>query len=163
MNIFGENNFVYLSRDRPNMFDLRFSDNSCHHRWRLGSTSLYIFVLSRLDHNIFFWSQYFPLCYFLAAMSLANNSELETGNRSRSRREGDQQIGRRSGVQLYSFRTVQNAVQRLYRWILDPSFFYADHSYRSESIYSACSYLCFASGRSPLKHNLAAGSGQSLN
>ena len=162
MNIVGENNFVYLSRDRPNMFDLRFSDNSCHHLWRLGSMSLYIFVLSRLDHNIFFWSQYFPLCYFLAAMSLANNSELETGNRSRSRREGDQQIGRRSGVQLYSFRTVQNAVQCLYRWILDPSFLCRSLlQVRADT--PPASYLCFASGRSPLKHNLAAGSGQSLN
>lgn len=158
MNIVGENNFVYLSRDRPNMFDFGFSDNSCHHLWRLSCMSLYI---SRLDHNIFFWSQYFSsLCYFLAAMSRANNSELETGNRSRSRREGDQQLGRRSGVQLYSFRTVQNAVQRMYRWILDQSF-YADHSFRSES--RSASYLRFASGPSPLKHNLAAGSGQSLN
>ena len=113
MNIVGKNDFHDLSRDRPNMFDLGFSDNSCHHLWRLSSMSLYIFVPSRSQY-FFLITIFSSLRYFLAAMSLANNSELETGNRSRSRREGDQQIGRRSGVQLYSFLTVHNNVQCVY-------------------------------------------------
>ena len=134
MNIVGENNFVYLSRDRPNIFDFGFSDNSCHHFWRLSSMSLYIFVPSRSQY-FFLITIFCSLCYFLAAMSPANNSELQTGNRSR--REGDQQIGRRSAVQRYSFRTVQNAVQCTVSACCTGEYliqvFYADQSYRSVS------------------------------
>ena len=159
MNIVGEKDFLDLSRDRPNMFDLGFSDNSCHHLWRLSSMSLYIFFPSRSQYffliTIFFLSLLFSGCD-------VSGQQLGTRDGESEPERGDHQLGRRSAVQLYSFRTVQNAVQRLlYRWISDQSF-YTDHSHRSES--RSASYLCFASGPSPLKHNLAAaGSGQSLN
>ena len=111
MNIVGELDFLDLSRDRPNMFDLGFSDNSCHHLWRLSSMSLYIFVPSRSQYffliTIFFLSPLFSGCDVSGQQLGTRDGKSEP----EPERERDQQIGRRSGVQLYSFLTVQHNVQ----------------------------------------------------
>ena len=161
MNIVGENNFVYLSRDRPNMFDLRFSDNSCHHLWRLGSMSLYIFVLSR--------SQYFFLITIFSSLlfSGCDVSGQQLGTRD-GQSEPEPERGRPTNRTEIRCTAVQfphctKCCTAPVQVNIRSNFFMPITLTGQRADPPPASYLCFSSGRSPLKHNLAAGSGQSLN
>ena len=163
MNIVGEKDFLDLSRDRPNMFDLGFSDNSCHHLWRLSSMSLYIFVPSRSQYffliTIFFLSLLFSGCD-VSGQQLGTRDGQSEPEPERGRPTNRREI-RCTAVQ-FPYCTECCTVHVLCTGELRSEFFMPIHLTQvSEQILRiSVSHLWACS---PLKHNLAAGSGQSLN